>query len=1550
MVLGMKYQESFKDNEFNLVIEVVDQWIEDPYNDAYLETFCSIGSAIIDKLALYHPIQLSLVCDLNTPNTKKLFSFKAQRLVDDTKIWQVYYLIDEYYLTLDQQYYFTDESGRYIPLVRSVFSCLIDFFVNINGHLTVNLSPRNSDKDTYTLYLLYYLHYYNFFHVDSNPYRYFITREIIISKQSNTISLPTQKTSQNIKKKTNFSLEDFIDKNHPINKLSSESSIKSLVNKDSDLIIALIKDRFSDATILNIEFRSNTFNDVSLNKNDSNSTIYTQEGISLQDYYDFYQYLKVNNNKYFWRMDLKNQNIAGNRIFKTSGYSSKTISKKIGFLVQFLFINGVIDIWYITLGNLENKNNSRKLSEIFLLFKLKEDKAIDTFLINKFREHNLFSPNKPEVLLDIEKDLGYSINDQLVTLLVNANITNKNSLKLILTYVKIILDSELVTPPDNNLVRHKVIYPFKKTIRDSIVIRMLNLIAKNINSVQNRDLKDYTVNLNDILKKNKLLRVKLANREMRVFDYFLDKKVIFFKSERATDDTRRGTWAYHFYILNGQMYTLNNKTYIAGQTDTDTNTITEELVYKVFQRFYIEDKQLMDTAIEVLNKAEIIFQNDIDSLKTNIYYHSNTIKGRLLEIINYVGNYVINTSLKDLNLQMQPIIYSKANSTQGKLLKYLLENNIILIMRKEPLDHKKSPLQYYLINGQNDPYPQLKTFNKLPVILNVIKDSSIGLNANQIQIKAHLGWDLLKKNIDILLKYNIIFISPEYSFYYFPTIKERVVNYFSKDIYEKDIIQADINRTLILADSIIDNNLDINDLVTVTISQKTLTEYNKMSDISSIIEQLILDGDIQFNEDSGDYEILRNNINPLLGLIPHPNNGKNKQGKYPDPSEVSYILDSEFRYNMKVIQLLQYLQQLYMEKKPPPSLTDITNKINLKELQQTGNHKPYHLGKILFEYGLVYKYEEITTNILHYAINPKITNSVDAFLDRVANNSILDFGFGFHEYHIAFNYLVTVLVDYRQHYNSVNSKEISKLLETVPDMEVIRHGLEVAQNKIISMQDITTSYFNLIDLNDKTPEDLLFAMCNQIKQAGKLDKYFFGQNAGVITIDLREFHCRNKNNAHKAISDFVTLLTWNHPSKREPLLTKARNKSLAFNLMQEPTEVQLVNYMEHFWLVFAEDLYNENPVAMLETIDLILRYCDGGEIIIKETNGYTSVVLSKASSFNTKFYEYLIDGISLSSIDIIVPDVEIHGKNYSKKNIIDLLIASIVTSTTSYVDMLGDPLTPGDKIGNSAFNGKTSEYHLSGHSDSARCPPKNWLHLLAFIDRLFGDEWWIPAELKGLVGLFNIEFKNAHSRHLITESQINYLLGNVDTNSVPAYENIKSRMAKRTTTEYNPRDNRNVAYQKIKKYETSTLNFQNTDFHKLIFYILGILGGKHRSIVIFSRPMEYINEEISDINYTKLIKKSINTIVICSISLKVYKAIESFQKILKIFYEGKGSNIELERLFNFIGILCKPDETNPQVISIDSVEENFLGKLVTYLNNPHSKFNNLIDTMLNNYK
>ena len=146
----MRYKEFFKDTIFNLIVEVSDHWFEHPDKLVHLETFVSISSIILERFNDSPLINYKLVLDIKNPDSTRLFSFKVRKLPQDPKIWHVYYLIDDYYLSPDQKYYFTDENGSYIPIVREAYTVLSYIFVHVNGYLTFDTSPVYAENVTST--------------------------------------------------------------------------------------------------------------------------------------------------------------------------------------------------------------------------------------------------------------------------------------------------------------------------------------------------------------------------------------------------------------------------------------------------------------------------------------------------------------------------------------------------------------------------------------------------------------------------------------------------------------------------------------------------------------------------------------------------------------------------------------------------------------------------------------------------------------------------------------------------------------------------------------------------------------------------------------------------------------------------------------------------------------------------------------------------------------------------------------------------------------------------------------------------------------------------------------------------------------------------------------------------------------------------------------------------------------------------------------------------------------------------------------------------------
>ena len=302
-------------------IELAQEWFEDPTLEQYILGIADRFNILLAKLTMYGLVNLEIFFDRNNQLQTRLLTLQIKRLPQDIKDESFRaFLITRSFVSTNEQYYRSFGKGKDIPFLHVFLALFKQVFTDSKSGIALDLDLTHSNVDpaTKTPYLLFYFvydHIGEYFKTHPDEAAVFLNREDL------------QPSSQPVTPKSS-SLPP--EKHISDNTLASKPDLESRKNNVSNTILTLIKDRFPDATILNIEFRSSIFKGISFERNDPNATLYTQEGITPQDYYDFYQYLKSNND-YIWVTDLRNQNMTENHIFKNTNYAGATISKKIGF-------------------------------------------------------------------------------------------------------------------------------------------------------------------------------------------------------------------------------------------------------------------------------------------------------------------------------------------------------------------------------------------------------------------------------------------------------------------------------------------------------------------------------------------------------------------------------------------------------------------------------------------------------------------------------------------------------------------------------------------------------------------------------------------------------------------------------------------------------------------------------------------------------------------------------------------------------------------------------------------------------------------------------------------------------------------------------------------------------------------------------------------------------------------------------------------------------------------------------------------------------------------
>ena len=368
---------------------------------------------------------------------------------------------------------------------------------------------------------------------------------------------------------------------------------------------------------------------------------------------------------------------------------------------------------------------------------------------------------------------------------------------------------------------------------------------------------------------------------------------------------------------------------------------------------------------------------------------------------------------------------------------------------------------------------------------------------------------------------------------------------------------------------------------------------------------------------------------------------------------------------------------------------------------------------------------------------------------------------------------------------------------------------------------------------------------------------------------------------------------------------------------------------------------------MLVTMSYLLHYCDNSldvnhyTIISQDTNDcYLKFEIdSSKNSPNSVFYDYLIKDVRMSDLDISVPDITINNKQYSRKSLIDLIILSLLAGITPKDDVLGHPLTPNDKTGNDHdFN----NFRIGGHSDTARRIPAKWVQFTSLIDRIYGNDWWIPEQLRNTVGLLNIEFKNASTNHIINSAQLSYLLGIPDAYGISSGEIIKQQSESRFNRIYQAQNNLQLTFNLLnKKYKDKIIVIQSEDFIEFLFSILSIIGGINKSIVSISRPQEYVLNVLKDEIITK---KGMNTVIVTLNNLLTYMVFTSLTKVFSYIFNNSYSD-NFKGFFSAIGINTDYNNNNNNSFIIKNFAESFLIDLNKQLTNPKHKLIKLYRNM-----
>ena len=1114
-----------------------------------------------------------------------------------------------------------------------------------------------------------------------------------------------------------------------------------------------------------------------------------------------------------------------------------------------------------------------------------------TSLNINFSQSNFITDNE-------DTQLNQDLSCKLRKIFEKFNIINKFSINVLIRSI-----SQLLALKSNRI---KNIDTFHNNI-----FLMIENIGKSIKNVSDHSQLLLSIR-DDVLKRLYKMTVLLPNgTNQTITQYLINSQVIILCQKHISHK-----YVYRFYVLNGQSITINNRILVAGHPEFENERESlNGTIKKFYNKLDICDKTIINNALNVIEKAKIELKYDNNEIFIGDFYNSIIIEHRILEILNHINMFLNNSKFEDLTINPLIVIHDTYESLNFKILNYLKDKNVIEIIKKMNKSNKKFPICYYKICGQLDPFNSRDDFDRSLKLFEIIQESPNGILITEISDKLDARIETCSEVLTILVTNNIIYKN-ENDIYYYPSLEERILFEIKHNNSDNITIKSNIFDVFKKIEYIkhIGKIKEINTTTSdLKFNDKTIIDTN----LNNSFHSLIFNGFIEYDEDNGVYNLLKDNYNPYIGLIPDKSNGNNLAGNTVDSNDVFHYLNNTVLTNKKIINVLSFLLDKYYNKETPPTTREIFNHLGSEYIRLKIDKEDHHLLEHLFEIGLLFRYKSRKYhNGRNYALNPNLLNVAEKFLDLASKSSSLDNGFGKIEIHLVLYYIVLAITDNGLLHRDFILSETLKYLESIPEINILQNALELSYKKKVSIKDLVEQYVNRIDLAG-TSFNVLSNILNDLKHNRKLNKLSFSE-FGSITIDLRQFFIKNNGIANQAVEDFINVLSLSNPKNKELLYDRINNLRFYGNRLNEKTnEVILAEYIERFWNVFNDIFYGNNPIEMLNTVSLILHYCDNSLSIIDN-----QVKITPKCSSNTKYFDYLIQGLSIRDNDLyVVPE--------QKKELIDLLIISILVSTPSIRDTLGNSQVPFDSTGD---QGSRDRERVGGHSDTAKVPPERWMHLFKFIRRVFGLSWWIPDEFKNGIGIINIEFKNSHSKHIVSNSQISYLLGYPDPDGISAFE----KRLVRSNKDYIPHTNNMIAYSLLaESYTNKIVSLNDSSFLNFTFDVLSFMGVKIRSNVCLSRPLEYFKNEV---NGTTNKKSAINIVSIALSNLKTYKAIDAIQSAFYSIYTKKASLIEIKDFFNSLAINIEFINNNSfDSFLVKEIEKDFLQKTITQILNPSTQ-------------
>ena len=1016
-----------------------------------------------------------------------------------------------------------------------------------------------------------------------------------------------------------------------------------------------------------------------------------------------------------------------------------------------------------------------------------------------------------------------------------------------------------------------------------------------------------------------------------------------------------------------------------NETSIDKDT-TNKLLQDQFLNNYLNDLQYMNPSImlfwkEIVNKIIIPFKI-FDSTKVlnlfkviyktkshlkiypsygkdiRVSYSTTNVKDRMIEILQIVGNHVISTNTELLSADVERTFNMKHNTNNYKLFSRLLKTNVIELRElpsKKDRTHNK--IVYYRIIGQYDPHSTEQSYSesKEALILNTLAKYPNGLTKTQ-SIKLS-GGELEKDSIfessfTKLVDKNVIFFNVTSKKYYIPTLEERI---FTELLYPnidplKDRYKI-INKIYPILNIL--ENIGLNQFTKPLMLEKDSKEEDKVNYVehtpnfmfiryynlalNNLSEKKLL----EYDQDNNTYIVKKPIFNKYFGL---ESDQLNNKPTYKKTDLIRLKLLQKYANFTIAIDILRYLWQNYNQDKLIP-LTDIytylrpNNPRSINATVRTYSKKFLHDGLINKYYIILEKIDKSgnsTTKCYtnYIELNPNNLAYVEYLLLYVTNRSNFEQGFGRHEYHLLPNFIIKVIIDYWEELIkfSENNQEkyfnaLIHYLELIPDVQTMYEGVLASNssNNNFTIAEMVNYYIKKQPISNN--ESFFTEFLSNILKSGAQTNSLFSYKTGVIFIDFREF-LMNSSNGKETIENFISLLSYNNPTERSTLQNKFLSTSPLF-IDKNSSEDDLAHYMQTFWSIFATYLYKKNAIELFSTLNIILNYIDGSitlkdGIIVRDSNGI--LIDNNKKSENTKFYEYLINDISLNSdkTDILVPSY--------KKDLIDVLISSITTGTMNSKTVLGHPMSPADKTGASAISGKL--IRLGGHSDVAYRYPLDWSNSSKLVERIYGNITW---RVQDLAGSADVEFKRADTlsymgMHAIGESQFNYFIGQ----PAPKYAPNSEMKLKFEIENYIPKTNDLITFEMINIYLNKSFKIKSDLFIKFTNDLLKIHSGYNKSFVSYSNPIPIKQNKNS----------ASNTVVVNILKLNTFKSIFAINKIFSDLNTNmlslQNDTKELVQFFKIIGLDIEIDLLENSMI-IKQVDKKILELINQEIKYPKSE-------------